>query len=102
MKKFLFIAATAAAVLSACAQTEDGLCECPRCRKQEPEKSVAEMFNAMAAAVKAADPYRATCEALRTRLPRDGSFTVFSIGKAAIPMARAAAPARFSSFCAGE
>ena len=44
-----------------------------------------------AASVRAADPYRATCEALQTRLPREGSFTVFSIGKAAIPMARAAA-----------
>lgn len=44
-----------------------------------------------AAAVKAADPYRTTCEALKEYLPWDGAFTVFSIGKAAIPMARAAA-----------
>ena len=44
-----------------------------------------------AAAVKAADPYLTTCEALRKHLPWDGVFTVFSIGKAAIPMARAAA-----------
>ena len=42
-------------------------------------------------AVKAADPYQTTCEALRRHLPWDGAFTVFSIGKAAIPMARAAA-----------
>ena len=41
---------------TACAQTEDGLCECPRCRKLEPETSVAEMFNCMAAAVKTAAP----------------------------------------------
>ena len=41
---------------TACAQTPDGRCDCPRCRKIEPEKSVAEMFNAMAAAVKAAAP----------------------------------------------
>ena len=44
-----------------------------------------------AAAIRAADPYESTCEALRNCLPRDRSFTVFSIGKAAIPMARAAA-----------
>ena len=44
-----------------------------------------------AAAIRAADPYESTCEALRNCLPRDRAFTVFSIGKAAIPMARAAA-----------
>ena len=44
-----------------------------------------------AAAIRAADPYESTCEALRNCLPRDRSFTVFSIGKAAIPMAKAAA-----------
>ena len=44
-----------------------------------------------AAAVKAADPWQTTCEALQKYLPRDSVFTVFSIGKAAIPMARAAA-----------
>ena len=44
-----------------------------------------------AAAVKTADPYRTTCAALEQYLPREGAFTVFSIGKAAIPMARAAA-----------
>ncbi len=42
-------------------------------------------------AVRAADPYRTTCEALKRYLPWDGAFTVFSIGKAAVPMARAAA-----------
>ena len=41
---------------TACAQTEDGKCECPRCRKIEPEKSVAEMFNVMAAAVRKVAP----------------------------------------------
>ncbi len=44
-----------------------------------------------AAAIRAADPYDTTCAALRRYLPWDRSFTVFSIGKAAIPMARAAA-----------
>ena len=44
-----------------------------------------------ARAVKAADPYDTTCEALRRFLPGDGAVTVFSIGKAAIPMAQAAA-----------
>ena len=44
-----------------------------------------------AAAIRAADPYESTCEALRNCLPRDRAFTVFSIGKAALPMARAAA-----------
>ena len=48
-------------------------------------------LNIAAAAVKAADPYQTTCEALKKYLPWDGAFTVFSIGKAAIPMARAAA-----------
>lgn len=43
-----------------------------------------------ARAVKAADPYETTCEALRRFLPGDGEVTVFSIGKAAIPMAQAA------------
>ncbi len=41
---------------TACAQTVNGLCDCPRCREIEPEKSVAEMFNVMAAAVKSAAP----------------------------------------------
>ena len=44
-----------------------------------------------AAAVKAADPYRTVCGALKEKLPWDRAFTVFSIGKAAVPMAQAAA-----------
>ncbi len=44
-----------------------------------------------ARAVKAADPYETTCEALKHFLPGDDAVTVFSIGKAAIPMAQAAA-----------
>lgn len=41
---------------TACAQTEDGRCECPLCRKLEPETAVAGMFNAMGAAVHAVSP----------------------------------------------
>ena len=41
---------------TACAQTPDGLCECPRCRELEPERSVADMFNMMAAGVKKVSP----------------------------------------------
>ena len=44
-----------------------------------------------ARAVKAADPYDTTCEALKRFLPGGDAVTVFSIGKAAIPMAQAAA-----------
>ena len=44
-----------------------------------------------ARAVKAADPYETTCEALKRFLPGTDALTVFSIGKAAIPMAQAAA-----------
>ena len=41
---------------TACAQTPEGLCECPRCRELEPERSVADMFNMMAAGVKKVAP----------------------------------------------
>ncbi|MBQ6066318.1 MAG: DUF4147 domain-containing protein [Clostridia bacterium] len=51
----------------------------------------ADALDIAAWAVKAADPYETTCEALKKYLPWDGAFTVFSIGKAAIPMAKAAA-----------
>ena len=51
----------------------------------------ADALDIAAWAVKAADPYETTCEALKKHLPWDGAFTVFSIGKAAIPMAKAAA-----------
>lgn len=41
---------------TACAQVPDGRCECPRCRELEPERSVADMFNMMAAGVKKVAP----------------------------------------------
>ena len=41
---------------TACAQTPDGRCECPRCRELEPERSVADMFNMVAAGVKKVAP----------------------------------------------
>ncbi|MBQ9770313.1 MAG: hypothetical protein IJW23_00665 [Lentisphaeria bacterium] len=41
---------------TACAQTPDGRCECPRCRDLEPERSVADMFNMIAAGVKEVSP----------------------------------------------
>ena len=41
---------------TACAQNPDGSCDCPRCRKIEPEQSVAAMFAAMADAVAQSAP----------------------------------------------
>lgn len=41
---------------TACAQTQDSLCDCPRCAPLPPERTVAEMFNRMASAVKEVQP----------------------------------------------
>ncbi len=41
---------------TACAQTKESLCDCPRCAPLPPEQTVAEMFNQMASAVKKVQP----------------------------------------------